>query len=252
MKKLVMTAAVLTCAASIVSAQTVTSANIVGYQKQARPSLQMVGSAWKTGSLDSILGHGHLAGPSVDLADKAYIYTAGSGYEQFYLYATEFNGAAVEWRSAATGLADGEIMNGTAIWLESSGFVSGDIINAGEVELGEFATNSIPAGLDMLSYPFSVEVADINSLTLLTSGFSFSVGFPANPDLSDKLYIYTPGVGYTTYFIHDNAPFGKEWRDAADPDSPLEDAVSLPLGSGFFYEAVSPFDWIETNPYFGL
>ena len=59
MKKLVMTAAVLACAASIASAQTVTSANIVGYGKvQAADGLQIASMQFVSGSntLDTIFG----------------------------------------------------------------------------------------------------------------------------------------------------------------------------------------------------
>ena len=50
MKKILMTAAVLACAASIVSAQTVTSANVVGYSKVTmEPGFNMIRAAFLAG-----------------------------------------------------------------------------------------------------------------------------------------------------------------------------------------------------------
>lgn len=246
MKKMLIAGAAL-AVASVVTAQTVSSANIVGYDKNARPSLQIIGSAWKTSSLDSVVGLNYLAGPMSALADKVFVYTA-TGYQTYYLYSPTFMGTPVEWRNAATEANDGVVQGGSAIWLESQGLVAGDVITSGEVEQARYITNNIPAGLSMLSYPFSAPVDNINNLALLTQGFSLSIVTP-NPALSDKMYIYTPGVGYTTYFIHDDGIFGREWRDAANPDSTLSGTVSLNIGDGFFFESVVGVTWIEESPY---
>ena len=93
MKKLVMTAAVLACAASIVSAQTVTSANIVGYNKvtkTANGDLNMVGVSFLSEnqtlnelfSADQFSGDLFVAGNS----DQVIIWNAGTQAYATYVY----------------------------------------------------------------------------------------------------------------------------------------------------------------------
>ena len=97
MKKLVMTVAVLTCA-SIVTAQTVTSANVVGYNKLASPaagtfdlmalaqfsdSSSSVDIQSLIDNLDSLNSAG--LGSNMAGADKLYVWT-GAGYATYAMF----------------------------------------------------------------------------------------------------------------------------------------------------------------------
>ena len=77
MKKLVMTVAVLACAASIVSAQ-VTSVNIVGYNKTTQAGLTLVSVDFDydaTGVTPEAV-----YGSTLPVGSKIYTYTPGVGY----------------------------------------------------------------------------------------------------------------------------------------------------------------------------
>ena len=77
MKKLVMTVAVLTCAASVVLAQTVTSANMVGYSKSANVAGLQIGSAQFDTGNNTPEG---LFGSSLPVGSKIYKYDPVTGY----------------------------------------------------------------------------------------------------------------------------------------------------------------------------
>ncbi len=117
----------------------------------------------------------------------------------------------------------------------------------GEVR-GNITNNPLFVGTDNFHFQSNSPCTDagtnINELTLVSSGFSLSTGETGNPSLSDKMHVYVPGSGYQSYFIHDGA-----WRNVNDPNVDLPTNVVFDPGSGFFYEAIQAFEWIEENPY---
>jgi hypothetical protein len=261
MKKLVMTAAVLACATSIVSAQTVTSANVVGYYKSLKPAgdLQLLGVSFGTtaSTLDDLLGQSQFTGdPETGNADSVITWNAGTQtYKTYALYdGNAWGDPTVEWRDADdfyTPMASPVLPVGSAAWLTSPAAPGDvDLIASGEVPLAASVTNSIVAGLQMLAYPFSADFA------LDNSGFAAS-GATGDPETGNCDLIIAWDVAtqtYNTYGLYDGNLWGDptvEWRNADDFYTPAQSVV-LDLGRGFWYQAKSAFTWVEATPYPGL
>jgi hypothetical protein len=235
MKKLVIGAAALACA-SIVSAQTVTSANIVGYAKNVKVpgSFAMIGVAWNSDTLGNIVGYDHVS--------------TSLSYATYYLFD---DGTTKEWRSTATPNESPTepiiVKNGSAIWFEQTSGSETEMITTGEVNATAETTNSIAAGFSMLSFPFSADIASLDELALTEQGKAATFDFLWAS--ADKIYKWSPS-GYETYFLFDRGRLGRTWRSTANVGEDLSTPVSLLIGEGFFYETDTPFNWIETNPYF--
>lgn len=212
MKKIIMTAALVACAA-VVTAQSVTSANIVGYSKVESANGFVIVAQQFEGSDASPTG---LFGDTLPLGSKIYKFDPVSGYAVSE-YATIFlSGDA--WDTPLD-LSDG------SFWVETS--VVSENVFAGEVDLADAVTNNIVPGFSMLAYPYPVEVgiADLD----------------ITPTLGDKIYKFDPVSGYSVSEYASIFLSGDAW------DTPLVFAV----GDGFWYESASLTDnvWIEARPF---
>lgn len=170
MKKLVMTAAVLACAASVVTAQTVTSANMVGYAKVTAVGgqLTLVALNFETGGLTVNELFGSLpTGSVINLWDK------GAN-----AYVTSNKGRA--------GFSPNPVVTlGSALWVKAAGTATNQIILSGEVLLSETNTVAV-TGLDASGYFYPVET--------LWGDTDLAVQAPAGSVLN-----VWNGVGYSTY-----------------------------------------------------
>lgn len=216
MKKLIMTAAVVACAA-VVTAQTVTSANIVGYSKN---------SAVGSGAID-IVSPQFLAGDvGMTIADAfsgvtegAVVYKwNGAGYD----VATFYEGFG--WFDAGFNPKDDVLIaQGEAVWLQG-GASTVDVITSGEVPMADSITNSLAvASISMVAnpYPVAMTIDDI-PLTNISEG--------------DIIYLWN-GSGYVvaTYY----AGFG--WFDAGF--NPLG-TTPIAVGQGFWLQCATGGDLI--------
>jgi len=167
MKKLIIAAMALTCATAIVSADTVTSENIVGYVKlQNSAGFRVLGTPF-VATTNTPAG---VFGDTLPVGSKVYIYDTNY---QIAEYIEDFLGAK-SWDN------DFNIGAPVGYWLSVPSAVTN--IVSGNVELADSVTNSIVVGLQLLSYPYPVE------RTVEQLGFTPSVG--------DKIYKYG-----TTYQI---------------------------------------------------
>lgn len=257
MKKIVMTAAVLACAASIASAQTVTSANIVGYYKVAKPAagLEIASIQMKSGDLNVLLGTGSFVGDIFpESADNIIMWDKSvQNYVGFALYdGSAYGDPTVEWRDIGDFYTAGNpipVAPGSAMWLSSqAGSAATTGIVAGEAVLVQFATNTIVAGLNLVSFPFSSAV-DLNAAGLDAAGATGDIF----PESADNVIAWDSSVqNYIGYALYDGNAYGdptREWRPIGDfyTSGPV---ISLDLGKGFWYQAIGGFTWIATNPYF--
>ena len=210
MKKLVMTVAVLACAASVALAQTVTSANMVGYNKGDNTGFQILGTQFDTGD-NTPEG---VFGAQLPLGSKVYVF---DGTYQISTYTAGFFGAPDFWDSAL------DIGQSTGYWVEvpAGTFVS---ITSGEVYLEDSVTNNISTGFQLMSYPYPVE----RSVTQLGVA----------PTIGDKVYKFTGTYEISTYTA---GFFGAP--DFWDNDFLLE------VGEGFWYESVVDATWVATRPF---
>lgn len=219
MKKLLMTVAVLACAASIVSAQT-TSANIVGYNKDvsAAAGVHISGMQFDNPTNNPTT----VFGDQLPLGSKIYKWT-GSGYQiaEYTSVFVPFVGPTIKWDSDPTlGNADG-------FWVEVPSAATATL--SGEVPSDDSITNSIAIGVSMLSYPYPVDRVVTN------------LGF--NPTVGDKIYVWT-GSGYTiseytSVFVPFVGPTIK-WDNETLP---------VAVGQGFWYEAAGAQTWIVNKPF---
>jgi hypothetical protein len=122
---------------------------------------------------------------------------------------------------------------------------------AGEVKTQETATKSIVAGLQHLANPFS------SDMTLGEFGFT-AKGSYVGAALADQISVWNPSTqGYTTYAYFSYLP---DYPEYASYDGWQEydkfglaeyaDDVVVPVGSGFWYRAVSNFTWSVSNNYY--
>jgi len=207
MKKLVMTAAVLACATSMVAAQTVTSANIVGYSKAtiSAGGLQMLSSQFSGSN-----GNVTLDNAFANLGSGTIVYAwNGSGYTVYTYY------GAYGWFDALfTPSGSVAINSGSAVWVQDAG-AGATTISSGEVPGTNSVDVSVSAGLNMLANPYPVALALDDIPAGLTSG--------------DLVYAWN-GAGYTVYTYY--GAYG--WFDALFTPS---GSVEIGVGKGVWLSA---------------
>lgn len=116
-----MTAAVLACAASIVSAQTVTSANIVGYTKVEAVGGQLVLAALNFETGGSVLTD-FIPNGALPASSAAFLWNKDTG-----AYVSSSVNARGNWNN------DFAIATGDALWIQAGGSGTNEIILPGEV-----------------------------------------------------------------------------------------------------------------------
>lgn len=247
MKKIIAATAVLGFAAAV-TAQTVTSANVVGYSKEATPapgaftivSLNVLGEADTVDIQDAVANTDALnASQSLANADKIYVWT-GSGYNTYGLFdnTTEtfwMDSLASGWNKASKAAPSAQdIVRGSSVWFETgAGGSAADVMTAGEVPNDGVYDVTLAGSFDLVAYPYA---ASINIMDLVVSNGAASAVLAD----ADKIYVWT-GSGYNSYGLYDT---GAEtyWMDTlssgwnkASKAQPSD--ADLDLGKGVWYEA---------------
>ena len=207
MKKLVMTVAVLACAASVVTAETVTSANMVGYTKVTAVGgeLTLVALNFDTGglTLPELVGDDLPTGSSIYLWDKS---------EGTYVTANKNRGG---WDASPV------VNLGDMLWIKAASGTN-EIILSGEVNLAETNSVTLPAGLEGTGYFYPVE-------TLLED-----TALADQLETGSAIYIWN-GNGYTTC----NKNRGG-WD--ANPSIGVAEGFWVKTSSSFTWEEPRPFN----------
>ena len=213
MKKLLMTVAVLGCAASIVSAQTVTSANMVGYSKKAVPALglDMFAPQFLAGDAGGITLAD--AFPSVSEGTQLFQWDTSvtpAGYKSYIYYSPS-------WYDSAWNPADDSIIGqGDAVWF-LNGSVGADVIMSGEVPSATSITNALAAGLNMVANPYPVALGlDDIPVSFLSEG--------------DTIYFWDTSVtpaAYKSYLYYSPIWYDSAWNDVTA-------TAEIPVGQGFW------------------
>jgi hypothetical protein len=222
MKKLVMTAAVLACAASIVSAQ-VYSQNVVGYAKVVSPGngLNMLGAPFLgTNAVDVTT----LIGNNVPVGTKIYVYSDGA-YSSILEYKVITGPPpaftqTTNWNGSAT--VDGT----TGFWLSlPAGASDNTTVFSGEVPQGDMNITIYP-GLNMINYPYPASVLWTNT------------AFAQNPTVGDK--VYTWDANSQSYdVINEYKIFTGPPPAFAQTTNWQDQALSLKIGKGIWYSSAS-------------
>jgi len=175
-----------------------------------------------------------------------YIFTPGSGpdggYKTYWLFdnseGAEFNRKWVDGYQVAKEV----IMPGQGFWVRNRSTTTNYYTHLGEAELDDTVTMTIQPGLQILAYPYSCDV-EIGKLAC-TNGVANS-----NSALADNIYVYTPGVGYRTYWLFDDAEGPAYYRKWVDGAQVATDVIKA--GQGFWYRSRSTGNvtWIEKRPY---
>ncbi|MDF7826955.1 hypothetical protein P4B35_23200 [Pontiellaceae bacterium B12227] len=214
MKKIIIAAALTACAA-VVTAQTVTSANIVGYAKNVQPAggFVMAAPAQFAGTAGGVTLDETFSG--VVGGEQVYVYN-GVTYD-IYSYFTGYG-----WFDGGFAPAGGTVMSeGTSVWL--TGAPAAETIMSGEVPSAASVTNAVSAGFNLISnpYPVALKLDDID-LTAFVGGeqvFVFN-------GLTYDIYSYFAGYGW---FDGGFTPAG---------------SVEIPVGQGFWLSMVGAGDLV--------
>jgi hypothetical protein len=202
----------------MVMAQTVTSQNIVGYSKEANDSLQINAAQFWVGAGNTTT---EVYGDQLPVGSKVYVYVPGSGYGgNIATYQSVFIGGTA-WN------LEQDLSPGVGHWVETPG--AAPSITAGEVPLDDSVTNNLVPGLQLISYPYPVQVS-ISQMEL-------------NPTVGDKIYKYVPGSGYGGNIATFQSVFigGTAWN--VD--------LTFDVGEGFWYESASAgtVQWVVNRPF---
>lgn len=221
MKKLIMTAAVLACAASIVSAQTVSSANMVGYNKSTIVGGQLTIVAFNFTDSSGLVSE--LIGDQLPFQSKLYVWDKDSDSYRAYTKGGRF--APGVWP------ADAYIENGEAVWVEAPvGSGTNELVFSGEVLMEETNTVTIatPGDFEMTGFYYPVDIAFGD--TDLANQLPFQ----------SKVHFWN-GTGYDSYTKSGRFPPGV-WSTEAQ-------AKVIPNNGGFWIESTGTVNWVESRPF---
>ena len=168
---------------------------------------------------------------------------SGTGYDTYFLSAF----APPSWSETAwvnisgTAQVDITLQPGNAVWLNRQA-AAADITFKGEVMAAASTDIALSTGLNMISYPYSVDgkLADFD-ISSATAGMA--------PNDSDVVTVWT-GSGYDTYFLSAFAP--PSWSETAwvNISGTAQVDVDLPIGKGVWYNAQAATTGISADkPY---
>ena len=249
MKKLVMTVAVLACTASIVSALTVPSANVVGYSKVTLDDgFNMIRTPFQDGDAnvdiqDLFDTSGLKAGADSSSADAIYFWdNAGLKYDIFFLHDGLGKGnleKAGKWVDKDTStIAVGVIAPETGIFYVRNDVASVTPILNGQAVDEPTGTNSLVLleGFNMIANPFtSAWLLNDGSINWLAEGSTAG----ADSSSADAIYFWSnAGLKYDIFFLHDGLGKGNlnkagKWVDK--DTSTVDENLAAGLNEGFFY-----------------
>lgn len=250
MKKFISVFAVIALLAVAAQAVEVKSANVAGVYTKTLPAdngliaLAVQIDPFNPGdaTLEGVLGTDQLRedlGKSGE-GDKVFIWN-GTQYDIYFL---KDSGGGVEWHDFNLDTpSNPPIESGQAMWIKSPAGSVGDneITLTGQAVETSSDTLPIVAGLQLVSYPFSAEVA-VSNTTFIASGSAPDKGKSGE---GDKIFIWDPvGKDYTILLHADGNGF---WAADSSPNTPSDAKINL--GEGFWFRAISGFNWQENNPY---
>jgi hypothetical protein len=264
-KTLTIAAAALISASAF--AQTVTSANIVGYVKADKPGdgkLNIVGVSFttETQTLSSLMANENFKGSytSPAEADQISIWNASNQTYSTYAYFSylpdypayaSYDGWQELAKFGTTEYANPVIPAGSGFWLRGSQSGNTNVVMAGEVPTAQSNTIDVVTGLQHLANPFSSDI------TLGECKFS-AKGSYTDPNAADQVSAWDPATQtYKTYVFFSYLP---DYPAYASYDGWPEynkfgsteyaDDVAVPVGYGFWYRAINAFTWSVSNNYY--
>ena len=262
MKKasLVVLAAALLGFVQYAQAEEVKSVNVVGFYKiTVPPQAKMVMAALQFDAIDpanqNLLGifgtNTLLAGSVPSEADRLYLWDTGSSkWKQYYLMNDDGD---FPWQfsltSGAASPTNPPLKAGQGFFIQSPNIPDPHTVTiAGQVVAVATQKVQVVQNFQLLGYPFSSSTT-LKDLSVTTMDPPRGGEVPSE---SDRVYLYDSATGYKQYWLGQspdlNTP-GTNWFLSTDPNGNNPTNPPLALGQGFFYQAKSGFEWVETNAY---
>ena len=242
MKKSIAVALTSLLAASLsyAASNEVFSVNVVGFQRvELPPDLQIIAVPFEVDEcLNDILGQTGNSGATPDTSDNVYLYDGE--YTRYFLFDGSIEGIPAGWVDAGYNAATNVFLTPQdGIFYKNYASATTNVF-VGDVVMEEAITNAISEGLNLLAFPFSSSV--------LLTDLNFENGTSnMTPDGSDNIFLYNNGE-YVRFFSYDGSIDGipAGWVDTGY--NPATN-ILIASGQGFWYKAVSSFEWVEQRPY---
>ena len=258
-KKFSLALTILTAVSFAAQAQTVGSANIMGYTKTEKLgdrdySLIGVNFTSENQTLSELLTFTPTGSLDIDTCDRLALWNpAGQTFDTYLYYYYDGNYPANEgWKLLSDFNWEGTVQDpvipgGSGIWMLSAPSASTtNVLIAGDVEISGSVTNSIVEGLNVLANPYAAGVA-VNDLEFTPVG-SLDI------DTCDRLAVWNPTSQtfetYLYYYYDGNYPANEGWKLLSDFN--WEGAIQNPtveVGQAFWYRAQSNITWTATKPF---
>jgi len=259
MKKITLVLTILLAVSFTAHAQTVGSANIMGYTKITMPASGwiMVGYSFdvegELTTLNDIYGTNQLAQHDFNpgLCDQVMLWSTNTLTYQAWAQKTDgvFYKAndMGQFIGGDTGtVAEITVTPGMGMWLINSGSEK-TVLFSGDVIALQTQTVSIASGWQILSYPLSscTNMLTFTETDLVESG---AATHDFNPGLCDQIIVWNNGA-YQAYAPKNNGTWYKA-NDMAEflAGHPMTNTVSL--GDGFWYVAQTKMTWAESSRYY--
>jgi len=254
MKNLSIALILLLTVASTAHAQSVGSANIIGYTKKNVPPsgyYVLVGSSFNPSNglptLLSIFGTNQLTQHFLsagcdkvyiwDFENQQYVSVAQKSTDHNFYYLTNWTGSAC---------SDREVSLGSALWVQSAGSSSetNTVSMSGNVPLNDSLTNQVSGSgsrpLSFICNPFPIAQSVHN---LINTNDGATAHFLAAG--ADRIYVWdTANQQYVTLGLKND----NQWHYATNWAGSAAD-ITVDVGEGFWYEALNTFVWVETKDF---
>jgi len=239
MKKLMIATLALCAAASIVSAQSVTSQNVVGYSTASvlandytmlGINFQAIGGA--PVAIQDYFKGGFIGGPGINDADNLIVWTLDAGYKTYY-YGVFGDPSNPQWDNLWYDSTDNETFDtippGGACWLLRHGAAT-NITLAGEVKATPTTLSILANDYTMFSNPYPSDLAINGGINVASP-----TGGPGIND-ADNLIVWTVAAGYKTYYYGvfgdpSNPQWDNLWYDSTDNET----SDVIPVNAGSWY-----------------
>ncbi len=248
MKKFVLAVAAVLICGTVLAQTEVYSVNVVGFQKITVISNGLTFGSMpfdvQNNALSNVVRSGLQGGTGLLTGDNLYKWdVVTQRYVKCWLKTLDGN-----WHRDTTGnpvatnvfLSPGEgyiIVRPATRITNTMVVVAGDVVNDGAV------TNTLVEGLNLVSYPYNIDI-NLTNMALKTQGASGSGVLSA-----DLVQIFDPtSQRYIRYWLK---TLDKNWHKEAT-GNPVATNVIVRQGVGFFYyrkASAGTFNWIENRPY---
>lgn len=257
MKKVLTVAVIIACFAAMhggAQDDNVYSVNVAAFKQITVPGKQLNLASTpfdsEPATLESVFGGQLQGGDSFNTADQVIMFDPASGTYKDYFKADgtglpEYDG---KWFTADLQPATNQIVYpGVGFWIRSSVLSTQRVVFAGVLNTDISKTNTIVAGLQLISYPYNAPVY-LHELALTNAA---SGGDSYNDLTADNIMLWDVQTqSYSNYFFADGTgmpEYDKKWLT---PELQVATNVVIQPGQAFWYRHKGTgFTWVESRPY---